>query len=61
MPEGRKIYCDAGEFLCLVGEREECPGRRLPLNAGELSAPALWHLSNGTCHIYTIVMYDNKH
>ena len=30
---------DAGEFTCLAGEWEKwCPGRRLPLNAGELEA-----------------------
>ena len=37
MPDGRKIG-DAGDFICLVGKREKkCLGRRLPLNAGELT------------------------
>ena len=37
MPDGRKIS-DAGDFICLAGEREKkCLGRRLPLNAGELT------------------------
>ena len=30
---------DAGDFICLVTEREkQCPGWRLPLSAGEFAA-----------------------
>ena len=36
-----KDVCDAGDFICLVGEREkQCPGRRLTLNVGDLTALA---------------------
>ena len=35
---GRDVH-DAGDFICLAEEREkQCPGRRLPLNEGELTA-----------------------
>ena len=35
---GRDV-CDAGGFIYLAGEREKpCPGRRLTLNAEELTA-----------------------
>ena len=33
----RVFFIDGGDFARLEGEREkECPGGRLPLNAGEL-------------------------
>ena len=37
---GRDV-CDVGDFICLAGEREgnmQYPGKRLPLNAGKLTA-----------------------
>ena len=40
------FFIDVGDFTCLPGEREkECPGGRLPLNAGELEALQL-HLQS---------------
>ena len=36
---GGIFFIDAGDFTCMAGKREkQCPGGRLPLNAGELEA-----------------------
>ena len=40
---GGIFFIDVGDFTYLPGEREkQCPGGRLPLNAGELEALDLY-------------------
>ena len=45
---GGIFFIDVGDFTFLPGEREkQCPGGRLPLNAGELQLPVTKHRNKG--------------